>query len=268
MDAQGSERLIDRLFSYFQDGFEAGVVSGKANRSDLFGFLVSRCSDAILITRKGNIVYANPSACRLLSCKDALSLVGTSLSNWYNESNRDVAAALTSADEPLAGPKPVQLLDLKGTCIDVELHTALMGGDGLALGMYCALGETLRSPLPDVSLLNEPDAERAKEARGALQAFAEAAFDAAWQWDIATGSIAWCSGLPELLGAPDRCPIRVEEWEQSIHPRDRVLVIDVLERHLQKGDPYDVRYRLLHEDGYRTVRERGGARRAGPTACR
>lgn len=82
-----------------------------------------------------------------------------------------------------------------------------------------------------------------------------------WDWKIPTNedyfSDRWC----ELLGyqASELSPT-FKTWSELIHPDDRPLVFEHVQRHLEERIPYDAEYRMLTKSGvYRWYRARGQA---------
>lgn len=82
-----------------------------------------------------------------------------------------------------------------------------------------------------------------------------------WDWNVIKDRTSW-TGMPglrdelrERLAAPGA-------WERALHPDDREMVLGAIARHLERGEPYDVEYRLAvgSSDGqYRWFRSRGQA---------
>jgi diguanylate cyclase (GGDEF)-like protein/PAS domain S-box-containing protein len=89
----------------------------------------------------------------------------------------------------------------------------------------------------------------------------EAAKDGMWDWDLQTQKLYFSPGYAALLGvAPEALGDDPDLWRQRLHPDDRVLFDRNLEQRLAARNPapYEVNYRLLHQDGsYRWIQSRG-----------
>jgi PAS domain S-box-containing protein len=73
---------------------------------------------------------------------------------------------------------------------------------------------------------------------------------ALWEWDMTTGRLEWSSTVDSMLGYEHGTfPRTLQKWEEIVHPDDRDLEFQVLEKHLEKGTPYDVEYRVKRKDG-------------------
>jgi two-component system, cell cycle sensor histidine kinase and response regulator CckA len=72
-----------------------------------------------------------------------------------------------------------------------------------------------------------------------------------WDWDIATNSITLSgTSLETLLGLkPGTFPQQLEGFIGLIHPEDRQLVQDSVQRTLTHGSEYDIEFRFLRTDG-------------------
>lgn len=82
-----------------------------------------------------------------------------------------------------------------------------------------------------------------------------------WDWDIKTGQLFWSDRYKEMLGIKnsDFQP-SYEEFTQRLHPDDRRRASHAMVEHLEKGTPYDIEYRLRHnDDSYAWVHVRGQA---------
>ena len=105
------------------------------------------------------------------------------------------------------------------------------------------------------------------EARGELTRFEEAlqtavndrrraeqalrsATELVYEWDIKSGEIDFFRDADgKLYADAAEFPQTVQEFQQSIHPRDRERLMAAIERHLQTGQPLAEEYRVLGEDG-------------------
>ena len=87
-----------------------------------------------------------------------------------------------------------------------------------------------------------------------LRLAAELTTQGLWDWDLRTGDLWWSPELRELLGAaPETLQVTGEEFVERVHPDDRERVGRALRAHLDDGAPYDLEFRMLHEDGREVV---------------
>ena len=89
----------------------------------------------------------------------------------------------------------------------------------------------------------------------------EAAGDGIWDWDLSTHRVYFSPGYAALLGI-DIATLgdTPAQWLQLMHPDDRLLFERNIQRRLStlNTEPYEVTYRLRHEDGsYRLMQSRG-----------
>lgn len=80
-----------------------------------------------------------------------------------------------------------------------------------------------------------------------------------WDWDLRDNSLEWSDRFLDLLGLTraDFTP-EVDTFFNRLHPEDEADVRQALQDHIENDSPYDIRYRIRHEDGhYRPVRALG-----------
>lgn len=74
--------------------------------------------------------------------------------------------------------------------------------------------------------------------------------DELWDWDISTGEVFFSPRWEIMLGYEvGELPGHVSTWERLIHPEDKPGVMEVLDKHLQNGEPYTYDYRFLTKSG-------------------
>ncbi|TDF38450.1 PAS domain S-box protein [Alteromonadaceae bacterium M269] len=91
-----------------------------------------------------------------------------------------------------------------------------------------------------------------------------------WDWNIAQDTLYWSDRFKEIIGIRDVLhTASFAEFEQRLHPEDRPIILEAVENHITHKEPYDVEYRLQHDDGhYVWIHARGQAiwnRRGKPT---
>ena len=86
--------------------------------------------------------------------------------------------------------------------------------------------------------------------------------DGIWDWNISTNELFLSAKWKEQLGyRDDEIPNEYASFETRIHPDDKPLLLEKVQRYLDGLDQkYDFEFRLLHKDGtYRWIRSRGEA---------
>jgi len=79
------------------------------------------------------------------------------------------------------------------------------------------------------------------------------------EYDISTGDIIWGARLEQVLGySPDEMRGGISQWEETIHPEDRVKAFRMLKIAENNLTPFDAQYRFRHKDGaYRWIHDWG-----------
>jgi PAS domain S-box-containing protein len=79
------------------------------------------------------------------------------------------------------------------------------------------------------------------------------------EYDVSTGDIIWGARLEQVLGySPDEMRGGISQWEEMIHPEDRVKALRMLKIAEKNLTSFDVQYRFRHKDGsYRWIHDWG-----------
>jgi PAS domain S-box-containing protein len=84
--------------------------------------------------------------------------------------------------------------------------------------------------------------------------------DGCWDWHYGSNNVSYSKRWKEMLGfREDEISNRLHEWEDRLHPDDREIVFNNLDRHI-KGETtyYENEYRLRCKDGsYKWILDRG-----------
>ena len=88
----------------------------------------------------------------------------------------------------------------------------------------------------------------------------------AYEYDVDTGDMMWDSRIEQVLGySLDEMQGGIVQWEEMIHPEDRVKVLRMLKIAEKQLTPFEAQYRFRHKDGsYRWVHNRGNFLMGGP----
>ena len=83
-----------------------------------------------------------------------------------------------------------------------------------------------------------------------LATASRAAKVALWERDIRSNVVEWSDIADSMLGyEAGGLPRTIQTWGELIHPVDRPHVMQMLEKHLEQGTPYDAEYRVRKKDG-------------------
>ena len=81
-----------------------------------------------------------------------------------------------------------------------------------------------------------------------------------WDWDFLKNEIWYSPRFRQLVGLDEGAEADLRQWNERIHPDDRLRVHQAQNDHLEHTEPYDVDYRLRTGTGeYRWFNERGKA---------
>jgi PAS domain S-box-containing protein len=171
--------------------------------------------------------------------------------------NLVVAAAAVAATAMESGPFATNLPFYNALLL--QLFIIVMAATGLILSAVVLERERAEAALKsERRLLQEREAaERGlREAEAGLRRNQErillaqaAARLGYWEWNIASGEIAWSENIPALHGLPPDFRPDFERWWQLVHEEDRPLVRRALEDALAGTRSYAVEFRTPWPDG-------------------
>lgn len=83
--------------------------------------------------------------------------------------------------------------------------------------------------------------------------------DGIWDWDLASGEAYFSPRYYEMLGYRyGEFQADSRSWEALLHPDDLERAQAAVKAHFERGEPFDLEYRLRHKDGsWRWIRGRG-----------
>jgi PAS domain S-box-containing protein len=220
--------------------------------------LYEHCPDGVLFTvPDGRVLAANPAACQVLGLSEAE--IRTRGRQGLADPTDDRWVELLSKRHRAGDVHGVaRMLRRDGTAVEIEMSSQIFTDD---------TGETRTcTVIRDVS-----DRERLKRELLASQAqLAEAeriAKVGSWQWDAASDTMRWSQGLKRLYGLDGREDIdhSRDGRLERVHPDDRPLVTQTLERATHDRAPFSLEYRAITSDGRVRVFHANGDTMVGPS---
>ena len=80
----------------------------------------------------------------------------------------------------------------------------------------------------------------------------EAAHVGIWEWNLRDGSLYWSPEYERLYGVPPGSLHSYDDWRGRIHPDDLAAIDAEWERHIDRGEPFEVEFRIRREDNGET----------------
>lgn len=113
--------------------------------------------------------------------------------------------------------------------------------------------------LEEINLKLSDAVEKERVANERYDLAIDAAYDGVWDLDYVTGDVYFSDQNFKLLGEVHDCPpTEFEWWQNRVHPEDIENVLDYYTKLVEHDAPYNVTYRMRHQDGsWRWWRSRG-----------
>ncbi len=242
-----------RMIGTYSDITERKIAERKLIESEeRYRTLVEWTSEAVLVHRGAEVLFANPAAVRLFGASKLEDLVGYPIVQLIHPDFRSLALQrqtniFNGMEEPMIEER---LLRLDGSSIEVEIRSSRIGFDGLP---------AIHTSIRDISARLEN--ERAlRESETQLKYALEATRDGLWDWDIATDSLHLSPQWARLLGYNlDEFPHDVRFFQFVLHPDDHQRVTQAQEDHFAGHTPVkQLEIRLRNKSGeYRWFLDRG-----------
>lgn len=218
-----------------------------------FKQLVESASEGILVAdaETRELLYANPSACRMLGYSYAelmvLRMDDLHPKDGWGEVLAQFQGLLRHPGQRL---EDVPCIRKDGSLFFTDFNSSLMdiAGQPSVVGFFRDNTErrgVQAALLQSQALLNEAQ---------------EVASLGNWSLDLETGQALWSDMEYRLLGyVPGAVEANVENFLRAVHPDDRARVKAEMERAMQAGEqrPYRVEHRVVLPEGERIVEERG-----------
>jgi diguanylate cyclase (GGDEF)-like protein/PAS domain S-box-containing protein len=234
-------------------------VRGLASVSDLGQLrLLSRIVDQVgegvaVVDNEANIVYANAEFGRMHACDiEGLDRRGLRGSDFYapDEWEGPVQGLMRQTMAEGIGRAELTRRRTDGTTFPAQVTLSLLHDEaGDLMGrVLCVQDITVRA-----------EAERASRQNERRMADAQAIGRiGSWEWDLRSGALSWSAELVRIAGRPPGWQPARDDFLNQVHPDDLAGVKQAVGATVQGGEPYDVTYRLVGDDGTeRVFRARG-----------
>jgi PAS domain S-box-containing protein len=137
------------------------------------------------------------------------------------------------------------------------VSATLQRKDGLRIrAMVCAAPLVPGKPEAGITFVlldithTEGLAESLRERTAQLEAAQQLANLGSWSYDLTSGKISWSDHLFTLFGRdPSQGVPNIDEHGKYIHPDDRARTMDTFAEAINRGEGYDIQYRVVHPDG-------------------
>jgi len=204
--------------------------------------------DAVITTdANGQVNFMNTVAEALTSWNLA-DAMGQPLEKVFQIVNEDTRAAVES---------PVQRVLREGVIVGLANHTALVTRDGRLIPIDDS-GAPVRDEQGTIGavLVFRDVTERRKvlrtiqESQESLELALDAGRMGTWEWEIATGKVAWSPSLEQIHGWPaGTFGGGFEDFQRDMHPDDRERVLAAVQKAVAGREDYRVEYRIVRPDG-------------------
>lgn len=217
-------------------------LSTKTRRIEAF---LDGVSDGIVVTdAQGTIRRVNPSAEQMFGYTYK-EVAGQSISLFFFDPPTEVTSILKRGCRRAIARRK----DGSGFPMDVNISDTTVEGEHFFVVVVR-------------NITNQVEAERElRDSRASLARAQEIANLGSWSWNIETGQLRWSDQIYRIFGLnPKEFAPTYQRFLDRIHPEDRPVVEEAVDRTLHTGKAYSVEHRLIRPDGqWRIVLEQGEA---------
>ena len=214
----------------------------------------------VLVDARGGIRYANLAWCRLAGDSEPERrshelTAGTAPASMLDMHETDREAMRAGIGEVIAGSR---------ARFDLELGTSHAANEAQR---WFSLVVTPCQVDPDGgALVHLRDVTAQKKTEGALRSSEEGLLWAQqignmgnWVWDIPTGGLTWSDQIFRIFGyEPRKFDVSYQAFIGTIHPDDRELVVEAVNKTVNERAPYSIEHRIMLPTGeIRVVHEQG-----------
>lgn len=238
---------VKALVSNFRDVSERKLVESKLKASEeTFKLLFEKSADATLLLQDEGFTMYNKASLKILGYKDDLKIINKFPWELSPPKQPDGRSSIRKAKSLLK--KTVSrgfhhfewtMLKADGTELPVEvmLTSFLINGKQSYFTRWRDLtewksGEKLLKGLTNRLLLATESAKLG-----------------IWDWDLVNNTLAWDKGMYSLYDiSPDKFHSLYESWFDRIHPDDRNMVQENMQRALDGDESYEPYFRIVWDD--------------------
>ena len=245
------ERVVDeeKTEDYFKSHRNSGI--DKQMSEHRYRLIAENTSDLISIATfsfKPVYTYINPSNTRLLGYEPE-ELIGK---NCFDFLHPDDRKNLTPLLKKYISMKTKKLLTGKEHEIAerIELRARDRSGNWHYLkSTVNIIGNELLFVSKDITEYKKAE-EKLKETSERLELAMDAGEHGFWDWNLDTDDVYFSPRYYTMLGyEPGELPMRLETWENLMHPEDKKDIVPRVQKYVENVVPFEVEFRLKCKDG-------------------
>jgi len=214
--------------------------------------LLNSTAEAIYgIDLKGECTFANPSCLRMLGYDNVGQLLGKNMHRLIHSAypdGRPMAQDACRIFQAFREGRGVWVDDevlwrSDGSSIPVEYWSYPQIEDGKVIGAVVTFIDIAKRKAAQDALALE---------RRRLSSILEGTNIGTWEWNVQTGETVFNERWAEIVGykLSELQPVSIETWLRLVHPDDRDVSEEVLDKHFKKIFPfYDCEVRMIHKKG-------------------
>lgn len=204
---------------------------------DEFRIITENSPDAIFIVDgQGKYEYINSKVVQMLGYSQKEMLMMTIADISPKERLEEYLKILQHTLQEGSYFTEIQLIKKDGSLLSTDFNSVLLPNGFV----YASCRDITNRKLIEAQL---------KKNEERFRITAENLTDGIYIWDIKE-KLDWFGDIDGLMGyPPGGYPRTIEGWVSTIHPEDKVRVLDALEHHLKNKGPYYAEYRTRKNDG-------------------
>jgi PAS domain S-box-containing protein len=207
-----------------------------------YKLVVDNAGEVILVVQDGKLVFVNPRAGEMVGFAQE-ELLGRPFIEFIHADDRALVG--DNYRKRLAGGHvpdryEFRIVGRDGTTRSVEISAVRIDWQGRPATLNFLADVTERRRAEQALRQSNERLDRAQNAAGA----------GTWDWDIKTGDIVWSPQMFTLLGLdPEKDRASFDSWRSIIHPDDREMAAQRIDRALKERIPLTSEYRVILPDG-------------------
>ncbi len=196
----------------------------------------------------GRIMYCNERFGKMLQ-RPMEDIIGKSLEDFVLHTERRGLNSLLirAIDKPSRARIVFKASD--GTLVPSRVSAnALQNGDSVSICMVAADMTKIEESEETIRLINEQQ-NQLRESQARLKFSAEAGGIGTWDWDVENDVLIWGQRTRTMFGVEQDRNITHKLFLSFLHRDDRQMVEKAIAECIQKGEKYDIEYRVIRPDG-------------------
>lgn len=210
--------------------------------ADCYSFFDAFSEGYFRTDSEGRIKAVNKTMVKLLGYESESQIVGSPMVGFFTDSSQQECLLEGIRRDGEALGCEATLVSKGGESVFVIMNSKpVLDSSGNEIGFQGVVHDVTKNKQKEAELI---------ELERRYRLASEASKNGVWDWNLLTGEVFFSPRYFTMLGyEADAFEHHFTTWESLLHPDDKEYVYKRVSEHLEKGEPFDIEFRLRNEAG-------------------